>query len=794
MSEYCPAVILVWKIAAVEASSSGSEFLEKEHVFIGLCKLGDVMDAAQAGQAEAGWEERHAAGEAAAIEQFFKQHALDPRALRRTLRALAGEGRRKSPGVSEVMHRSPSCKQFFERATERARRLNLAALHAQHLLAELLDGPGARISAALEKLGGKPADLRAAASALEVKEEQPAGRDATAPQKVRSLLEHFGTDLTELARQGKIEPLVGRKKELLQLVRALTRKTKSNPLLLGDPGVGKTAIVRGLALRIAEKNVTAALHDKRIIELSMGALVAGTKYRGEFEERLTRILNEAKSRPEVILFLDELHTMVGAGAAEGSLDAANLMKPALARDEIHCIGSTTLAEYRKHIEKDSALSRRFQPIIVEEPGVDETLAILAGIKERYEAHHRVRILPDALEAAVELSVRYLHERRLPDKALDLLDEACARIRVETVSFRASAGAEEPVRVVTAEMVAEVLAEMTGIPAARLTTAQQQRFAQMETLLKRRVIGQDHAVQKVSDVVRVARAGLRDRRKPLGVFLFLGPTGVGKTELARALAEFLFGSEKELLRFDMSEYMEKHNVARLIGAPPGYIGHDEPGQLTEKLRRKPYSVVLFDEIEKAHSDVCDLFLQLFDEGRLTDSRGTTVDARNSVFIMTSNLAPDLAESQHIGFVRTEEEEKKSSAEREKERLEKALRKSFRPEFLNRVDEIVLFRPLTPESLPQITRKLLVDLRRRALDQEIALEFTEEAVQLLSREGFDPAYGARPLARAIEMLVAKPLAARMLAGEFHAGDSVRVGAAGDAITFQRLEMDDPALPTR
>lgn len=598
------------------------------------------------------------------------------------------------------------------------------------------------------------------------------------------LLDKFGRDITRLAKEGKLDPVIGRSSEILQLVRTLTRKTKNNPMLIGEAGVGKTAIVEGLALRIAEGKLTESLRDKRVIELSLASIVAGTKYRGEFEERVVGIVNESKDHPEVILFLDEIHTLVGAGAAEGGMDASNILKPALARSEIKCIGATTINEYRKHIEKDPALERRFQPIMVVEPSVEDTLEILKRLRDRYEKHHQVKIADSAIDAAVRLSVKYVPDRRLPDKALDAIDEACTRVTVPLLSMY---GEKEAKYVgtgeVTGEGVAEVISKWTGIPVRQLTIEERERLLHMADIVKKRVIGQDEAVEKVAEVVKMAKAGLKDTRRPMGVLLFLGPTGVGKTELAKATAEFLFGSENDTMRLDMSEFMEKHSISKLIGSPPGYVGYEEEGQLTGRLRSKPYSVVLLDEIEKAHPEIFDLFLQVFDEGRLTDAKGRTVDAKNALFIMTSNVGTDLYQRAPIGFRGTAKESNLIEKE-----IRAQLKKTFRPEFLNRIDEVILFQPLEPEDLSRIAYNLLADLRKRVEEKGILFDVGKESLALICREGYDPMNGARPLARTIERLITKPLSEKIIAGEFTPGDKVLVTVRDNKIVFTKVEEDE------
>jgi ATP-dependent Clp protease ATP-binding subunit ClpB len=772
----------------------------------------------------------------------------------------------------------------LDKAEDEAKKLKDEYVSSEHLLLALAQDKGA-IGEALKSSGISRDRI------LTVLKDLRGGKRVTTQEAedTYQALEKYGRDLTAAARAGKLDPVIGRDEEIRRVVQVLSRRTKNNPVLIGDPGVGKTAIVEGLARRIVDGDVPEGLKDKRLVALDLGAMVAGAKYRGEFEERLKAVLQEiAAAEGQIILFIDELHTLIGAGKAEGAMDAGNMLKPALARGELHCIGATTLDEYRKHIEKDAALERRFQPVMVGEPSVSDTISILRGLKERYEVHHGVRIQDSALVAAATLSNRYISDRFLPDKAIDLVDEAASRLRIEIDSMPQAiddvrrritqleiereglrketdansrerlseiersladlneqfsqlkahweaekaaiqkirsvkerierAGADQAAaerqadlnkaaeikfgilpslqkeleqqnaalnqlqkkqrflkEEVDAEDIAEVVAKWTHIPVSRLMEGEVQKLVHMEERLEQRVIGQRQAIEAVSNAIRRARSGLQDPNRPIGSFIFLGPTGVGKTETAKALAEFLFDDENALIRIDMSEYMEKHAVARLIGAPPGYVGYEEGGQLTEAVRRRPYSVVLFDEIEKAHQDVFNVLLQILDEGRLTDSQGRTVDFKNTVLIMTSNIGSHVLQ---MGM-----EGKDTIDEATRSRVMDALRQHFRPEFLNRVDEIVLFEPLRRQQMSRIVEIQLARLRKLLEDRRLTLEMSPAAVSFLAEHGYDPVYGARPLKRAIQKYLQDPLALKVLSGEYLAGDTVVVDAGKGALRFSK-----------
>lgn len=729
MAEISIGVRFAWQLAAFEAGQSGSEKIEPIHLLIGVCSLDKILRPEMQGRL--GLQD-------AALQQLTSEwkavtaEFANPAALRRKLRAAAGRGPNAETNREDIS-RSDATRRVFQRA-EAAAGGDWSIAHLLPVLVEELAGVLAKV--------GVTAGAKAAGAT--------------------PLLAEFGRDLTQLARDGKLNPCIGRREELLQMVRSLSRATKNNPLLIGEPGVGKTAIIEGLAWRIAQGK---SLAGQRIVQIQIADLVSGSKHRGEFEERMTALLAELAQATDVILFIDEIHGLIGAGDSGGNMDAANIMKPALARGALRCIGATTIAEYRKYIEKDPALERRFQPITIEEPSIEEAIAILeAGYVNRFAARHGVEIEADAVRAAVRLSAKYLPDRRLPDKAIDLLDESCALVAVPVLSAMPGEHSMVMQSTVTAASVAEILAKWTGIPVGRMDDDDRARLQRMAAELQARVIGQDHACERVARVVQRARAGLKDANRPTGVFLFAGPTGVGKTELAKATAAFLFGSDNALIRIDMSEYMEKHAVSRLIGAPPGYIGHDEEGQLTGALRRTPYAVVLLDEVEKAHPDVLNLFLQVFDDGRITDSKGRAVDASNALFMLTSNVGGAMGKAP-LGFLPAQIETATAAAREE-------IGKHFRPELLNRFDDTIVFSPLSPETAGRIVKLMLNGLTKRLREQDVSLEVTDAAVRWLSREGYDPAFGARPLRRIIERAVETPLAEKLLSGEIAPGETALV----------------------
>ena len=801
------------QLANQEAQRFNHEYIGTEHVLLGLIKEGSGVAA-----------------------NVLKNLDVDLRKIRLEVEKLVQSG----PDMVTMgkLPQTPRAKKVIEYSMEEARNLNHNYVGTEHILLGLLREQEGVAAQVLMNLGLKLEEVREEVLNLlghgiegsEGGERNPAGGSEAvpanpanpAPKSSKSktpALDSFGRDLTELARQGKLDPVIGREKEIERAIQILSRRTKNNPVLLGEAGVGKTAIVEGFAQRVVDGEVPELLADRRIVVLDLAMMVAGTKYRGQFEERIKAVMNEVRRAKNTILFIDELHTLVGAGGAEGAIDASNVLKPALARGEIQCIGATTLDEYRKYIEKDSALDRRFQLVMVEPSTKSETVEILKGLRDRYESHHRVQITDDALAAAVELSSRYITARCLPDKAIDVIDEAGARVRLKAMTrppdlkeideevehlnkekeeavanqdFEKAASlrdqadklkkkkqtitrewrekSREADGIVDEEVIAEVVSKMTGIPLTRMTTEDSLRLMEMEKDLHKRVISQDEAIKSISKAVRRSRSGLKDPKRPTGCFIFAGPTGVGKTLLAKALAEFMFGDDEALIQIDMSEYMEKHNVSRLIGAPPGYVGFEEGGQLTEKIRRRPYAVVLLDEIEKAHPDVFNMLLQVMEEGRLTDSFGRNVDFRNAILIMTTNAGAEAIKNETaFGFQKPDDD---ASYENMKARVQERIEKVFRPEFLNRVDDVIVFRHLNVDDLKEVIDLELSKVRERLEERGLKLLLTDEAKKFLIKKGSNTDFGARPLRRAIENYVEDPLSEELLKGEFEGKDTILV----------------------
>ena len=735
--------------------------------------------------------------------------------------------------VSGHLSFTPRVKRVLENSLREAMQMGQSYISTEHLLLGIVRENEGTALDVLSRLGVKGDDIRTALNDLVGQSPVYAGRNpfeaaGTVPD---SALKEFGTDLTQKARDGKLDPVIGRAGEIERVMQILSRRQKNNPLLIGEPGVGKTAVAEGLAQLIVSNQVPDILRGKRLLTLDVSALVAGSKYRGEFEDRLKKCIKEVKDAGDIILFIDEMHTLIGAGSAEGSIDAAAILKPPLSRGEIQVIGATTIDEYRKHLEKDSALERRFQPITVGEPNEEQALRIMEGLRDRYEAHHQVHFTDEALQAAVTLSDRYIQDRFLPDKAIDVMDEAGARMRIRNMTLpdelremddklrqirsdkdkaiaeqdferaaklrdqesavkdeRAAAekkwaeDSQKSVHQVTAQDIADVVSMTTGVPVSNLTEAETEKLLRMEGVLHERVIGQEEAVTALSKAIRRSRAGLKNPKRPAGSFIFLGPSGVGKTELSKALAEFLFSSEDALISFDMSEYMEKHSVSRLVGSPPGYVGFDEGGQLTKAVRQRPYSVVLFDEIEKAHPDVFNILLQILEEGRLTDAQGRTVDFRNTVIIMTSNVgAREISAPTTLGF---SPEGKAGLSDKEiKSRVMGEVKKLFRPEFLNRIDEIIVFKSLTQEQIVEIAKLMVADLRERLIAQNMTINLTDDAYRLIAKEGTDAAYGARPLRRAIQRLLEDPLSEELLEGKWTSGSVIQANVSedGESLAF-------------
>ena len=804
----------VLTLAQEEALRFNHNYIGTEHLLLGLVREGEGVAA-----------------------KILANLGVELNKVRSAVEFIIGRGDRPVTGEIGL---TPRAKKVIELAVDEARRLNHHYIGTEHLLLGLVREGEGIAAGVLESLGVSLEKVRAEVVRIlsqSMPQTAPGGRSVTRTPTVDQL----GMDLTAAARAGKLDPVIGREREIERVIQILSRRTKNNPVLIGSPGVGKTAIVEALAQRIAKSEVPEMLQGRRLVTLDIGSLVAGTKYRGEFEERLKKVIEELKSAGNCILFIDEMHMLVGAGAAEGAVDAANILKPSLSRGELQCIGATTLDDYRKHIEKDAALERRFQPILVEEPTVEETIDILRGIKERYEEHHGLIISDEGVKAAGELAARYVPDRFLPDKAIDLVDEAASRVRIrrsyappslqealrgldslrkekeaaissqqyefaaelrerevalqERIESMARGWRTERAEtkpVVTDEDICEVVSMWTGIPVTRIASEESQRLLQMEDVLHERVVGQDEAIHIVSKAVRRARAGLKDPKRPIGVFMFLGPTGVGKTHLGRVLAEFMFGSEDAMIKLDMSEFMERHNISRLIGAPPGYVGYDDAGQLTDTVRRKSYCLILLDEIEKAHPEVFNMLLQIFDDGHLTDAKGRRVDFRNSIIIMTSNVGSDLIRRETALGFSTKTDEAKTSEEQYQKMRDKvltAMKNVFRPEFLNRVDATVVFHALSRDHIRRI-----VDLEIREVESQltlkgIALDITDVAKDWIGEKGFDPVFGARPLRRVIQNEVEDRLSEALLEGRFHSGDTVRIDVENEEIVL--LNISEPAL---
>ena len=808
-NSFTPKSQSVLNLSLQAASEMGHTYIGSEHLLMGL-----LLE------------------EGGVASHYLRERGLEKEKLRNAIARLAGIG---SPSTVSATDMTPRTRSIIENSYVEAQRHGKSHIGTEHLLVALLQERDCVAVRILESMSLPVSELR---SDLFRYLGNPESGDAifageSKPSRVKSaiddtsVLKNHGRDLTAMAKNGELDPIIGRDRETERVIQILSRRTKSNPCLIGEPGVGKTAVVEGLAQRIADGNVPESLADRVVVTLDIASMIAGAKYRGEFEERLKNVLAEIRKRSGIILFIDEIHTIIGAGSAEGAVDAANIIKPALARGELQVIGATTLSEYRKHIEKDAALERRFQSVLVGEPTHEETVAILRGLRHKYEDHHKLTIDDEAIEAAVTLSSRYITDRFLPDKAIDLIDEAASRLRILAYTFppelkeaevklkelskekeaaileqqfeKAAMIRDEEVNLkeewahkkelwetqkkdssltVNSATVADIVTQWTGIPVHRLLEEESERLLRLEDSLKARVIGQNDAVESISRAIRRGRTGLKDPKRPIGSFVFLGSTGIGKTELAKALADVLFGSAEALIRLDMSEYMEKHSVSKLIGSPPGYVGFEEGGQLTEKIRRKPYAVILFDEIEKAHPDVFNLLLQILEDGILTDSQGRTVNFRNTVIILTSNAgAREGFSSNKLGFTSSEQVQK----DEDKERMLHALKDTFRPEFLNRIDEIIVFRPLTPENIEQIAELMLKEVEKRIVQRGMRVHFDPSVKKLLAKEGFNAVYGARPLRRATVRLVEDPFSTEILEGRIREGDLVNVTAEDEKILF-------------
>ena len=802
-NQFTPRAEEALRLAQEAAEEMGHGYVGTEHILLGLMREEDGI-----------------------AHRVMREYGMTEDMICTVLERSVGKG---LSGAAPSQGLTPRAKSAVELAVSEAMRMGAACIGTEHLLMGLLREGSNMAIRVLETVGIDPKKMYSSV-VQKINEGPRAAAGGSMPLSHREdgkkgkTLAEFTRDLTEAARQGKLDPVIGREKEIQRVIQILSRRTKNNPVLIGEPGVGKTAIAEGLAQRIAAADVPEELLDKQVLSLDLSGMVAGTKYRGEFEERIKKTIDEVKKAGNVILFIDELHTIVGAGSAEGAVDAANILKPALSRGEIRVVGATTLNEYRKYIEKDAALERRFQPVTVAEPTPETAIEILKGLRDKYEAHHKLAITDEAIESAVRLSVRYINDRFLPDKAIDLMDEAASRVRMDAESAspelksleeKIAALRKEKAEVLAAqdyekaaqlrdieqnyleqveierenwrknlavnrgtvgeEDIAKVVAGWTGIPVTRLTEDESQRMLKLEEVLHKRVVGQDEAVTAVAKAIRRSRVGLKDPKRPIGSFLFLGPTGVGKTELCKALAEVMFGSENDMIRIDMSEYMEKHTVSRLVGSPPGYVGHEEGGQLTEKVRRKPYSVVLFDEIEKAHEDVWNILLQILEDGIVTDSQGRRVDFKNTIIVMTSNVGARniTAADKPLGFDgRETEADEKARFDRIKQAVMDELRRTFKPEFLNRIDETIVFRQLTEEDIRRIAQRMLEITGKRMAQQGITLLADDEAVTALAKDGFDPQYGARPLRRAIQNEVEDAVAEQMLEGKLQSGDTAHI----------------------
>ncbi len=804
--------IKVIMLAQEEARRLGHNFVGTEQVLLGLIGEGTGIAA-----------------------KTLKSMGVTLKDARVEVEKIIGRG---SGFVAVEIPFTPRAKRVLELSWDEARQLGHNYIGTEHLLLGLIregEGVAARV---LENLGVDLNKIRSNVVKM-LGDSKPqavsSGGSSSSSSKAKTpSLDEFGTDLTLAAQELRLDPVIGREKEIERVIQILARRTKNNPVLLGEPGVGKTAVAEGLAIRIVNAEVPDILDGKKVIQLDMGLLVAGTKYRGEFEERLKKIMDEIRQAGNVILVIDEMHTLIGAGAAEGAIDAANILKPALSRGEIQVIGATTLDEYRKYVEKDSALERRFQPIIIDEPSIDETIEIIKGLRSKYEEHHKLNISDDAIVAATKLSSKYITDRFLPDKAIDVLDEASSKVRLQVSSLSPEGKEmdkelralikekEEAIRnqefekasqlrddeadmkdkirelsakwreeheankpTVTEEQIAEVISTMTGVPVTKLTEGESDRLMKLEDTLHQRVIGQSDAVVSISKAIRRARVGLKSPNRPIGSFIFSGPTGVGKTELAKALAEAMFGSEDNMIRVDMSEFMEKHSTAKLIGSPPGYVGYDEGGHLSEIVRKKPYSVILFDEIEKAHPDVFNVMLQILDDGRLTDSKGRHINFKNTVIIMTSNVGASMITSTaKLGFT-TAQDEKKDKYEKLKDTVMEELKKAFRPEFLNRIDDIIVFAHLSKEEIRQIVDLMLKDLFKRLEERELSIEVTDEVKDFLAKDGYSEAYGARPLRRLIQKRIEDILAEEILSNKYSAGDTILLKMENDKIAFEKIK---------